>query len=116
MCSDKNFFTYLDGRYTKEVALANDQKLSTAGIGDRFIQCITGNNEKRRIKLTDVIYVLQLHGNLISVRKLTSKGFEVQFKDNECIITRNEEIIVRASDKFGLYEIDMLQKHARLVK
>ena len=73
MCSDKQFFTYLDGRYTKEVTLANGQKLLTAGIGEGFIQCITGNNEKRRIKLTDVIYVLQLHENLISVKKLTSK-------------------------------------------
>ena len=61
-----------------------------------------GNNENLKIKLTDVIYVPQLHGHLISVNKLTSKGFELHFKDNECLITRYEETIVRASEQFGL--------------
>ena len=102
MCSDNNFFTYFDRGYTKGLVLANGQKLSTAGIGEGFIQCITGNNEKRRTKLAGVINVRQQHGNLTSVKKLTSKGCEVHFKDNECIITRNEETIVRASRNFDL--------------
>ena len=64
MCSDKKFIIYL-----KKVVLANGQKLLAVGLGERFIQCMRGNNEKRRIKLTaDLIYVRQLHGNLISVK------------------------------------------------
>ena len=41
MCSDKIFFTYIDGLYNKGVALANGKKLSIAGIGEGFTQCIT---------------------------------------------------------------------------
>ena len=45
---------------------------------------------------------------------MTIKGFEVHFKDHECLIIRNEEIIVRASEKFGLYKIDLLQQACTL--
>ena len=115
MCSDKQICTYLDERKTKGVALTNGQNLSTARIGDGCIQYITSNDEKRIMKLTDVIYVQQLHGNLISVNKFTRKGFEAYLKNNQCLITRNDEIIVCASEKFVLYEIDLLQQACTLV-
>ena len=116
MYSDKQICTYLDERNTKGVTLTNGQNLSTVRIGDGCIKCITGNDKKRIIKLTDVIYVPRLHENLISVNKFTSNGFETHLKNNQCHITRNYEIIVCASEKFVLYEIDLLQQAYTLVK
>jgi len=80
MCSDKSFFTVCDPEQNRTVTLANSKVLRTAGIGEGYLHCATASGKSRKIKLTDVLYVPELNGNLISVKKLTSKGFKVNFR------------------------------------
>jgi len=40
---------------------------------------VMDSGDKQLIKLTGVLYVLQLHEKLLFVQKLTNKGFEVHF-------------------------------------
>ena len=44
--------------------------------GEGFVCCVTRDSDQL-VKLTEVLHVPDLRGNLISVRKLTSKGFNV---------------------------------------
>src|SRR6218665_2388708 len=61
-------------------------------------------------KLCDVLYVPQLCGNLISVKKLVEKGLEVHFNGKLCSIIKNGETIAEATEHKGLFELNVSQK------
>src|SRR6218665_2353064 len=71
--------------------IADGQKIPTTGIGDIFLQCTKHDGTNHMAKLCDVLYVPQLCGNLISVKKLVEKGLEVHFKGKLCRIIKNGE-------------------------
>jgi len=84
------------------------RELTYCGIGEGYVECI-GKDSKKVVKLTDVP---QSHGmgNLISVKKLTNKGLEVNFKDNVCHIMKNGRIVAHASHiNHGLYGLNVAQ-------
>jgi hypothetical protein len=83
MCSRRNFFTELDEQHKGQVAIANGQKLTTFGIGTGYLKC-KRDSQYKTIKVTDVLYVPQLEGNLLSVRKLTAKGLKLTFEHDSC--------------------------------
>ena len=59
-------------------------------------------------KLCDVLYVPQLCGNLISVKKLVEKGLEVHFKGGKlCRIIKNGETIAEATEHKGQCELNV---------
>jgi transposase InsO family protein len=105
MCSNRNFFTELNDQQTGQVILADGQKLSTLGIGNGYLNCIT-DSEQREIKFTDILYVPQLKGNLLSVRKLTEKQLKVVFEGESCLIMMNNKLLAHASLKHRLYELN----------
>jgi len=90
-----------------QVVLANGIKLPTAGIGEGYIECMKQNGEYQRIKITDVLYVPELKGNLLSVRKLTAKNFVVEFESSVCKITKRNTCVAYATESKGLYELSM---------
>src|SRR6218665_370238 len=59
---------------------------------------------------SDVLYVPQLCGNLISVKKLVEKGLEVHFKGKLCRIIKNGETLAEATEHKGLFELNVSQK------
>lgn len=111
MCGDMNFFTELDKERTGNIFLADGRELTYCGIGEGYVECIV-KDSKQVVKLTDVLYVPQLHGmgNLISVKKLTNRGLEVNFKDNVCHIMKDGRIVAQASDSNGLYGLKVAPK------
>jgi len=116
MCSDLSLFKTCDVDHRRTVSLANGQKLSCEGIGEVFVDCVSGNGDNLPVKLTEVLYVPQLHGNLISVKKLTSKGFEVCFKDKQCVITKAGEVITSATANRCLYELDTVDRALQITE
>ena len=77
------------------MTLANGHKLQVSIKGEILLR---SNTEKKfsatnNIKLLNVLYVPELIGHLISVKVLTSKMYEVTFRDNECVIIRGNQII-----------------------
>src|SRR3984885_14576424 len=105
MSSNKNLFKNFDSKYKGEVLLANGYKIQTAGSGNIFLHFIKDDGEIHVAKLCDVLYVPQLKGNLLSVKKLTNKGFLVLFEGNKCSIIKSKETIAVAEDKNGLFEL-----------
>ena len=106
MTSDLSFFTSLDTEHKKTVTLADGQKLLTAGIGEGFVCCVTRDGDQL-VKLTEVLHVPDLCGNLISVWKLTSKGFDVCFSGQRFFITKADRTFACATEYLGLYKLDI---------
>src|SRR6218665_2679176 len=90
--------------------MADGQKIPTTGIGDIFLQCTKHDGTNHMAKLCDVLYVPQLCGNLISVKKLVEKGLEVHFKGKVCRIIKNGETIAEVTEHKGLFELNVSQK------
>lgn len=90
MCSNVNFFANLKEQYSGQIKLAVGDKLKISGIGLCLLKCLL-DNQQSKIEVTDVLYVPQLKGNLISVRKLTRKGFKVIFKEETCKIMKGSQ-------------------------
>ncbi len=53
----------------------------------------------KEVLLTDVLYVPDLRGNLLSLKKLTLKGYEVNFKDGMCTIVKANITVALAAEQ-----------------
>lgn len=81
MSSDKSFFTSLVERAGADVVLANGKKTKTAGYGEGLIRGVDSDGKPVEIRITEVLFVPGLDGNLLSVGKMASKGFVVHFTE-----------------------------------
>lgn len=105
MCSNKDFFVNRDEQYSGQIKLADREKLKISGIGLCHLKCKL-DNQQGKIKVTDVLYLPQLKGNLISVRKLTRNRFNVIFKDESCKIMKGSQVLIDPKLQNGLYELN----------
>ena len=53
-------------------------------------------------------------GNLISVKKLANKGYDVHFKESVCEIIKYRRIVVLAIVTNGLYELHVMQRALKM--
>lgn len=105
MCCDKKLFTNINYNHNGTVLVANGEKLQVKGIGTVVIN-ILSNNKLMTVELANALYVPQLDGHLVSVKKLTDRGYHVKFKGDVCLLKKNEEKeIVIAHNNNGLYKI-----------
>jgi len=104
--SEASFFTSLNAEHKKTVTLANGQNLLTAGIGEVFVRSSVDDSDQL-IQMTEVLHVPDLCGNLISVKKLTARGFEVCFRGNHCVISKEGKISAGATEHSGLHKLDL---------
>ncbi|KXJ42078.1 hypothetical protein RP20_CCG004144 [Aedes albopictus] len=113
MTSDKSFFKSLRNSSGPSVVLANGKRVTAAGCGEGVVFGEDGNGNRVEVKLIDVLYVPSLASGLVSVNRLTSKGFSVNFVRNGCDIrdTSGKKVVV--GEKAGqLYRL----KLAKVVK
>ena len=111
-CTTEILFTNINTQHQAEVTLADGQKLKVAGIGKGFVELDEG--EYRNILLTNVLFVPDLLGNLILVKKLANKGYEVHFKESVCEITKSGRIVASAIVTNGLYELHVMQRALKM--
>lgn len=69
-----------------KVHVLNDQVLLSKGIGTIRINVLNAYNQVSLVKVTNVLYIPEAGGNLLSVSKLTAQGFKVNFDKKSCII------------------------------
>lgn len=93
MCFNKELFDSLDMRQKGNVTIADGAKIEVSGKGTIHVKI---DNDKNPFvsKLSDVKYVPKLDTNLLSVKKLTEKGFTVVFQDKNCFLVRDDEKIL----------------------
>ncbi|CAG9570824.1 unnamed protein product [Danaus chrysippus] len=115
MCNEKQMiedFTQLNS----ELNLANSERTQITGTGKVSISVDTGS-EERQINLQNVFYVSDLRTNLLSVAKMTDRGFEVHFKKNDATVCdENGKIHLRADRVGNLYHVRMSQNTASNVE
>ena len=72
----------LDRSYTSVVKLGDEKLRKFEGIGTVAVHTEEGNQKF----IHDVLYVLSLSQNLLSVGQLLRKGYSLYFDDGVCIV------------------------------
>jgi hypothetical protein len=69
------------------VQVVDGRKLQVKGIGT--VECeIIINNNKKKLTISETLYLPDLSTNLISIGVLSEKGFNINFEKNICKITK----------------------------
>lgn len=80
--------------FADKVYLANGDRVEARGKGIVTIDVLNNVGKKHTVTLTDVLYIPSVNTNLISVKKLISRGLEVKFNDQmECLINKQNKQI-----------------------
>ncbi|THH12525.1 hypothetical protein EW146_g7606 [Bondarzewia mesenterica] len=79
------FHTYRELETPRKVWLGDNSYIIATGIG-RILTEMCANRRWSRVILQDVLHVPDLHGNLLSVPQLASRGARVQFIGDRCEI------------------------------
>jgi hypothetical protein len=83
---------------------SQNQSTSIKGSGDIKLT-VSRNNT---VRLMNALYVPTLSTNLISVARVTEKGFNATFRRNDAIISDKEgNIIIKAKKTNGLYYVQL---------
>lgn len=105
MCCDKKLFSTFKSGFYGEVTIASGDTINAQGIGS--IKVIVGNIDKPiEIILLNVLYIPNLHTNLLSIQKITQRGFSIVFTSTECLLKFNAEIYLIGKVENGLYRLN----------
>ncbi|GAB1862403.1 hypothetical protein CAJAP_03482 [Camponotus japonicus] len=105
MSNDKNFFETLNTCTNENITLANGDSAEVQGIGDGYLTCEDEKGKQNAIKVKEVLYVPTLEENLLSVRKLTQKGLQVNFTEEMCNIMKDDITVATADPCGNLYRL-----------
>lgn len=114
MTNDRAFFTVLDDSKCVEVVLADGSMSKSHGMGEGLVKCVDQEGNVLEVKLTEVLYIPNLDSGLISVRKLTQKGFAVNFLGSTCSIVSEAGKTVALGEIYGSLFILKTVEFARL--
>ncbi|CAF0996316.1 unnamed protein product [Brachionus calyciflorus] len=109
LCCIKSMFSDLKPHSSK-VKVGDGRDLEVMGIGNIKAK-IKSKNDLKSITIENVLYVPELSVNLISIGKLSRKGFKIIFEREKCNIVSNDETIIEAkswSQNKNLYELSLL--------
>ena len=82
MCGEKEMFTQLDESFTSSVKFGNDTTVPVMGKGKISITLKDGSQNA----ISDVLFVPNLHKNLLSVGQLSEKGYDIRIHEGICTI------------------------------
>lgn len=104
MTSESSFFTILQDTSTI-IYLADGSSVKATGIGEGRIACKISESHTQIIELTNVLYIPQLDGGLLSVQRMTENGFRVVFKKNTGTIYLGQRVVTRAQQEGSLFRL-----------
>jgi hypothetical protein len=91
--------------FPQKVSLGDDYQYPIKGMGESTYKLDSGTP----MKMKDVLYVLGLKKNLLSISYLDKKGFRVAFRDGEVLMWPKgktiEDAIVIGTKKGGMYKL-----------
>lgn len=111
----KDWLTNYNPTMKKEIICANDTKLFSAGVGDLTYSL----NHKQTATMNEVIYVLNLSTNLLSVSTMVKRNLIVTFTVKGCQIYDKSDCRIRGSIKAtareeGVYKLDRMTEKANV--
>ncbi|XP_076623124.1 uncharacterized protein LOC143342789 [Colletes latitarsis] len=105
MCGQLRDFTEIDDSKRSKLNLANHTSTMILAKGTVDFESEV-HGEKKNVNLSEVFHVPDLRTNLISVAKITDRGFEVIFKKNHAeVIDRRGAVKLHANRIGNLYYI-----------
>lgn len=112
MTGEKEWFiNFSEEEIGREVTIANDEKLYTAGTGDVVVN-INGSSTT----IEKVTYVPNLGTNLLSVNSMVQKGLGVKFNQKGSVIyeEETEDIVATATNVQGLYKLNTQEEKVNI--
>jgi len=104
-CSRRDWFREYTPTSESKIKLADNNTITIKGKGAIKVE-IEVDGKNHEYVIDDVSYVPDLSGNLLSVKKLTEKGYEVNFKGSTCrILKGNGQIVAIANMEGNLYRL-----------
>ena len=104
MCSHRGWFSHFTplSRHTR-VVLGDNSAIPAVGSGRLSVRMFA-NGKWINSVLQDVLYVPDLHGNLLSVSHLVRRGAEVRFLGEDChVYDRRKSLILEGGLRNNLY-------------
>lgn len=90
----------------QNVTLANGNVLTSEARGGVNLRGVNQNGFPVTVALKNVLVVPGLSANLISVKIITEKGFDVKFGINDCCVMKNGQVIVVGEKIGSLYRLN----------
>ncbi|TXG52111.1 hypothetical protein EZV62_021280 [Acer yangbiense] len=90
MCGEKEMFTQLDESFTSSVNFGNDTTVPVMGKGKISITLKDGSQNA----ISDVLFVPNLHKNLLSVGQLLEKGYDIRIHEGICTINSAQKGLI----------------------
>lgn len=91
MCAEERMFSSLDRTVTGGVTVASGHVIPAVGRGIVNLFVKKGRLSEK-VTLSNVLFVPELDGNLISVKNLIDNGFVVDFRNNGVYLWRQQEL------------------------
>lgn len=110
MNSEEYFSSWFKLEHPVRVTLANGS--STQATHKAAVDLLS--NRGCKVTLTDVLYVPELRRNLMSVRRITQKGFHVLFTDEAVLITKGKDTIAEGYVEGNLFHMRLDVCHAEV--
>lgn len=101
--SDKSMFETFDPYHVVKVNVATGVSLTSTGRGTVRMELVNSNGDVSNF--SDVLYVPEIQGNFVSVKKLVAKGFTVKFGKHFGEICWNHKQIVIADVVCNFYKM-----------
>jgi hypothetical protein len=108
MCSNQNWFQQFS-TLAKDIPIILGDNSTIQGVGQGHIHVhMHTRNEWNNIILQNVLYVSELHGNLLSISHLTNCGANVYFAEQGCHIhDPHGNVIYEGQQHQNLYLMDI---------
>jgi transposase InsO family protein len=112
MTRHRHWFSHFTPRLRSPttIALGDNSTIEGTGVG-RVIADVQVNGSWQRTVIQNVLYVPELHGNLLSVAHLTRRGYDVLFSESGCKIYDTEnDLVCEGSRHSDLYVLPVRVK------
>jgi hypothetical protein len=106
VCCLKEFYKDFEP-YNSKIKVGDGREVRVTGKGSVEIKVKT-NNQIKNLRLEDVLYVPELKVNLISIGKISKRGYVIIFKENKCLIKINNLVVIQGEsfrESENLFEI-----------
>ena len=101
----KSCIKFVDGR---------ELQVKVVGLIEEYVH---SNDERIKIKIDDVLIVPEMRINLISIGKLTKKGFLITFDKGGCEIKLNKKVITKcksSKQNSNLYQLKLFSNNSEM--
>ena len=115
MCCDANLFQELKMGFFGDVIIASGETISSKGRGTIKLTAGIGINAVELI-LLNVLFIPELHTNLLSIRKITEKNFSVIFTHFGCLLKAQNKTFLIGKFINGLYYLVQPQEQCAVTQ